>query len=59
MPSDVDDAERWRKLAAEARAAAAAMTDPEAKRVMQSIADGYNVLVRRAELRKKNPRDSK
>ena len=59
MPADADVAERWRTLAAEARAAAAGLTDPEAKRIMLSIADGYEVLARRAEARKKDHKDSK
>ena len=60
MPSDdADFAERWRALAVEARAAADERTDPEAKRIMLSIADGYEVLARRAEARKKDPKDSK
>lgn len=59
MPADVDAAERWRTLAAEARAAAVEMTDPEAKRTLLSIAEGYQRLARRAEARKKAPDDSK
>jgi hypothetical protein len=59
MPSAVDVAERWRTLAAEARAAADEMTDPEAKRIMLSIAEGYKVLARRADARKKDRKDSK
>jgi hypothetical protein len=59
MPSDVDVAERWRTLAAEARAAADEMTDPEAKRTLLNIADGYERLARRAEARKNDHEDSK
>ena len=59
MPSGADVAERWRTLAAEARAAADELTDPEAKRIMISIAVGYDVLARRAEARRKNQKDSK
>ena len=58
MPSDVDVAERWRTLAAEARATADKMTDPEAKRTLLNIAEGYERLARRAELRKKNQKNS-
>ena len=54
MPSDVDVAGRWRTLAAEARAAADKMTDPEAKRTLLNIAGGYERLARRAEARKKD-----
>jgi hypothetical protein len=59
MPSDADVAERWRALAMEARSAADELTDPEAKRIMLSIAAGYKVLARRAEARKKDHKDSK
>ena len=59
MPSDVDLAERWRTLAAEARAAADEMTDPKAKRTLLSIAEGYERLARRAAARKKDQEDSK
>jgi hypothetical protein len=59
MPSDADVAERWRTLAAEARRTADELTDPEAKRIMLSIAEGYEVLARRAEARKKDHKDSK
>jgi hypothetical protein len=58
MPSAVDVAERWRTLAAEARATADKMTDPEAKRTLLNIAEGYERLARRAELRKKNQKNS-
>jgi hypothetical protein len=59
MPLEVDVAERWRTLAAEARAAADEMTDPESKRALLRIAEGYERLARRAEARKKNQEDSK
>ena len=59
MPSDVDVAERWRTLAAEARATADRMIDPEAKRTLLNIAEGYERLARRAEARKKDQEDSK
>ena len=49
MPSDIDVAEHWRTLAAEARARADEMSDPEAKRIMLSIAERYERLARRAE----------
>jgi hypothetical protein len=55
-PSDADVAERWRALAVEARGAAEKLTDPEAKRIMVSIAEGYDILARRAETRKKDPK---
>jgi hypothetical protein len=59
MPPDVDLAERWRTLAAEARAAADEMTDPESKRALLNIAEGYERLACRAEARKKDQEDSK
>ena len=59
MPSDADVAERWRSLAADARAAAIELTAPEAKRIMLSIAEGYERLARRAEVRRKDQKDSK
>ena len=48
---DPDDAERWRRLEAEARLIALTMADAHRQRVMLLIADGYKVLARRAELR--------
>jgi hypothetical protein len=59
MPTHDDAAERWRSLAAEARATADAMTEPEAKRTLFSIAEGYERLARRAEARKKDQEKSK
>ena len=59
MPSDVDVAGRWRTLAAEARATSDKMTDPQAKRTLLNIAEGYERLARRAEARKKDQEDSK
>jgi hypothetical protein len=55
VPSSVDIAEHWRKLAIEARAAADELTDPDAKQIMLSIAEGYELLTRRAEARKEKP----
>ena len=49
---DERDAEHWRRLEAEARTIAATMTDPEPRRVMFFIAEGYKLLADRAELRK-------
>jgi plasmid stability protein len=45
------DAEYWRTLEAEARTIAGAMNDPEPKRIMLFIAEGYKLLAERAELR--------
>ena len=59
MTSDAHDVVRWQTLAAEARAAAAELVDPEAKRIMLDIASGYDLLARRAEARKKGQSDSR
>ncbi|MFZ1103412.1 MAG: hypothetical protein WAN86_11315 [Hyphomicrobiaceae bacterium] len=40
-------------MAAEARAVANEMTDPQARQIMLKIAEGYERLARRAEARKK------
>jgi hypothetical protein len=45
------DAERWRRLEAEARLIGLTMADPERQRVMLFIAEGYKLLAERAELR--------
>jgi hypothetical protein len=58
MSSDADHAERWRTLATEARAAAEQLADPEAKRILLHIAEGYELLGRRARARKKESKDS-
>jgi hypothetical protein len=54
VQSNLDNAERWRKLAEEARAVADELTDLDAKQIMLSIAEGYELLTRHAEARKKN-----
>jgi hypothetical protein len=55
VPSkNVDVAEHLRKLALEARAVANELTDPDAKRIMLDIAEGYELLTRRAEQREKS-----
>jgi hypothetical protein len=43
--------ESWRKRATEARAIASGMTDPDAKRTMLGVAQLYERLAERAELR--------
>ena len=55
MPPDRDNPSRWWALAAEARAVAAEMIDPQARQIMLKIAEGYERLARRAEARKKGP----
>jgi hypothetical protein len=48
--NNADDAvARWRALEAEARGLAASMTDPEPRRIMLFIAEGYRLLRKRAE----------
>jgi hypothetical protein len=59
MPPDMDVAERWRTLGAEARAAANEMADPASKRALLNIAEGYDRLAQRAEARKKDQENSK
>jgi len=51
MPSDLDRAERWRALAAEALEVAKELTDPAANRIMIAIAEAYQRLAQRAEER--------
>jgi len=46
------DAKFWRKLEAEVRTIAAGMSDPEFKRRMLFIAEGYKLLADRAAFRK-------
>jgi hypothetical protein len=49
MPlDDLDTAARWRAIAADALAAAANATDPEAKDTLLTIAAGYERLAERA-----------
>jgi hypothetical protein len=48
-----DDAQHWRDRAEEARVQAADMRDPQARRQMLVIADGYDHLAQRAEERAK------
>lgn len=52
MPSETDVEEQWRSLAAEARILAGEMTDLEARRIMLSIAAGYDLLADHAKVRK-------
>jgi hypothetical protein len=53
MPAQsTNDYERWRALAAEARAAAAQFTDPQIRRAMLIIAAAYDRLAEHAAARK-------
>jgi hypothetical protein len=45
----LNDPEHWRQRAEEARAIADGIADPEAKRTMLGIAQGYERLAQRAE----------
>jgi len=51
-PDSERDAQFWRRLETEARTIAASMTDPEPRRIMLFIAEGYKLLADRSELRK-------
>ena len=51
MPPLLDDAEHWRSRAEEARATAAEMKDPIARRTMLEVAVNYDLLAERAEQR--------
>lgn len=53
MPSRLDSADHWRRLAEEARAVAAQLTNQDARQVMLNIADAYERLAAHAEARKK------
>jgi hypothetical protein len=44
MAADSDGEARWRKLAADARAVADQLTDPQSKQIMISIAQAYERL---------------
>jgi hypothetical protein len=48
MRTLLDDAEHWWGRAEEARTIAEFMNDPEARRIMFDIADGYDRLAERA-----------
>jgi hypothetical protein len=51
MSDLLNNPESWRQRAAEARAIASGMTDPNAKRTMLGVAQSYERLAERAELR--------
>ena len=48
MKTLLDDVEHWWSRAEETRTIAEIMTDPEARRIMFDIADGYDRLAERA-----------
>ena len=49
--SHINDPKHWRHRAAEARAMAESLTDPEAKQLMLNVAADYEKLAKRAEER--------
>jgi hypothetical protein len=51
MKTLLDDAEHWLSRAEETRTIAEIMTDPEARRIMFDIAEGYDRLAERADER--------
>ena len=51
MPAYFDNPDRWRERAEEARAMADQMTDADTRRIMLSIAQGYDEMAERAEQR--------
>jgi hypothetical protein len=53
------DPQHWRDRANESRALADKMADPESKRMMLGIAEEYEKLAQRAEIRAKLPPQSK
>jgi hypothetical protein len=55
MQSVLDDAKLWHDCAADACVTAEQMIDPDSKRLMLDIADGYRQLSRRSEERR--PKD--
>ena len=58
MPSEIDLEERWRSLAAEARALAEEMADPQARQIMLRIAASYDRLATRAKAHKDRDKKS-
>lgn len=54
MRTLLDDAEHWWSRAEETRTIAELMNDPEAKRIMFDIAEGYDRLAERAAERVSN-----
>jgi hypothetical protein len=55
QPHVIYDPEHWRRRAAEARALANTLGDPDAKKTMLGIADGYDRLAKRAAERAISP----
>jgi hypothetical protein len=55
----MNNPKHWRDRAEEARVNAENMIDPESKRMMLEIADGYKRLAQRAELRLRDSEKSR
>jgi len=51
LPADAPE-QRWRALAAEARACLAGIAEPEARRIMQEIVTAFDFLEKRANAHK-------
>ena len=51
MPNRLNDAQHWRDRATEMRALAATNSDVEAARIMYRLADDYDKLAERADVR--------
>ena len=58
MASEPNSVEGWRRLAADARATANKLTDPEARRELLAIAERYELLAARAEKRRNKDKPS-
>jgi hypothetical protein len=56
VSSIIADPEHWRDRADEARALAAQIDDPVARRAMLVIAEGYEIIAKRAEERAPRPK---
>lgn len=53
VPSHLDSADHWRRLAEEARTVAAQLTSQDARQVLLNIAEAYERLAAHAEAREK------
>ena len=51
--TNIQDPAHWRERAEEARTTGEGLTDPIAKKTMMEIAEGYELMAKRAETRRK------